>query len=188
MNYIKIFLLLKLFIFYWVFSTVTYAFLLQKNILKFSEFFFSKLEKQQYLPHFWSDKGFKGTIVKCESGVSVFARRDTWSYVNNPFKQNKSCKKCAVLRHWTCVNKYRNIDYKLKCPALPVEKKNFGRLYATYIYINECLVLLFRLNEETDVRNKYNATKLRCFERKYIRIWLWRKQKTQTAQFFKSTK
>ena len=51
-------------IFNWKFSTkVTCAFLLQENIKEFSEIITYKPWKQQYLPHYLSDTGFKDAIV-----------------------------------------------------------------------------------------------------------------------------
>ena len=42
------------------------------------------MEKRQYLPRFWSEKRFPGYC--CESGIAIFAWRDTWNYAYSPFK------------------------------------------------------------------------------------------------------
>ena len=47
------------------------------------------LQEKQYLPHHWSDKGYKGTLNRCGSDITIFAwRRVTWNYAYNPFKQS----------------------------------------------------------------------------------------------------
>ena len=58
------FLILKLV--YWGFSTIeTYAFLQQDIFLELSEI--NSLEKRQYLPHYWSNKGYRCASVRFHS-------------------------------------------------------------------------------------------------------------------------
>jgi len=43
-----------------------------------------KSEKRRYLPHFFSDKGFKGTVVNLT--MPSLPWRVTWDYAYSPFK------------------------------------------------------------------------------------------------------
>ena len=41
-----------------------------------------ELSELQYLPHYWSNKGFKSTVV---NQVFIFTLRVTWNYAHSPF-------------------------------------------------------------------------------------------------------
>ena len=63
-NYLSMFIILKTYYFQsYSFSTkVICAFLLQENIWNLSEWTLINLEKQHSLPHYWLEKGVKGTV------------------------------------------------------------------------------------------------------------------------------
>ena len=62
-------------------SKVTCAFRLQKDTSKLTELDTFKPKKRQYLSHYWSDKGFKGTVVK--RALKAVQKRVTLFFLNS---------------------------------------------------------------------------------------------------------
>ena len=66
----------------------TSAFLLQEHILEIKEINTLNLDKQEKLPYYWSDKGFKNTFVS-RALPSLHCTSVTWNYADAVFLSRK---------------------------------------------------------------------------------------------------
>ena len=67
----------------WFLYKSAFVFLVEENIWKLSEIKSIKTRKRQYFQHYWSDNGFKGTVVNQELQIL----RVTWNCAYCPFKK-----------------------------------------------------------------------------------------------------
>ena len=74
-------------------TKVTCAFLLQENILKFSEINTLNSKKGQCFPHY----------LLYKSGIAIFAERVTWIYAYNPLKERSGVQWKTTFRPYSLV-------------------------------------------------------------------------------------